>query len=65
MITYILNFVDSSCTSFDLYSCNKGLVSRERFLDIDELKNQDDSSLLVVLIPSILITSYQNLKNKG
>lgn len=65
MITYIVNFVDSSCTSFDLYSCNKGLVSRERFLDIDELKNQDDSSLLVVLIPSILITSYQNLKNKG
>ena len=65
MNTYIANFLDSSCKSFDLYSSNKGLISSERFLDIDDLKNLDNSSLLVVLIPSILITSYQNLKNTG
>jgi hypothetical protein len=65
MNTYIANFLDSSCKSFDLYSCNKGIISSEHFLDIDDLKNLDNSSLLVVLIPSILITSYQNLKNTG
>ena len=65
MNTYIANFLDSSCKSFDLYSSNKGIISSEHFLDIDDLKNLDNSSLLVVLIPSILITSYQNLKNTG
>ena len=63
MNTYIANFIDSSCTSFDLYSYNNGLISSEHFLDIAELKNLEDSSSVVVLIPSILITSYQNSKN--
>ena len=63
MNTYIANFIDSSCTSFELYSYNNGLISSEHFLDIAELKNLDDSSQVVVLIPSILITSYQNSKN--
>ena len=63
MNTYIANFIDSSCTSFELYSYDNGLISSEHFLDIAELKNLDDSSQVVVLIPSILITSYQNSKN--
>jgi hypothetical protein len=48
---------------FELYSYNNGLISSEHFLDIAELKNLEDSSQVVVLIPSILITSYQNSKN--
>ena len=57
MNTYIANFIDSSCTSFELYSYNNGLISSEHFLDIAELKNLDDSSQVVVLIPSIMNSS--------
>ena len=65
MNTYIANFIDSSCTSLDLYSYKNGIISSDRFADIGELKSFDDSCLLIVLIPSLLITSYQNSKNLG
>ena len=65
MNTYIANFIDSSCTSLDLYSYKNGIISSDRFADIEELKSFDDSCLLIVLIPSLLITSYQNSKNLG
>ena len=65
MNTYIANFIDSSCTSLDLYSYKNGIISSDRFTDIEELKTFDDSCLLIVLIPSLLITSYQNSKNLG
>ena len=55
MNTYIANFIDSSCTSLDLYSYKNGIISSDRFADIGELKSFDDSCLLVVLIPSLLI----------
>ena len=65
MNTCIANFIDSSCTSLDLYSYKNGIISSDRFADIGELKSFDDSCLLIVLIPSLLITSYQNSKNLG
>ena len=65
MNTCIANFIDSSCTALDLYSYKNGIISSDRFADIGELKSFDDSSLLIVLIPSLLITSYQNSKNLG
>ena len=65
MNTYIANFIDSSCTSLDLYSYKNGIISSDRFADIGELKSFDDGCLLIVLIPSLLITSYQNSKNLG
>ena len=65
MNTYIANFIDSSCTSLDLYSYKNGIITSDRFADIGELKSFDDSCLLIVLIPSLLITSYQNSKNLG
>ena len=65
MNTYIANFIDSSCTSLDLYSYKNGIITSDRFADIGELKSFDDGCLLIVLIPSLLITSYQNSKNLG
>ena len=65
MNTCIANFIDSSCTSLDLYSYKNGIISSDRFADIGELKSFDDGCLLIVLIPSLLITSYQNSKNLG
>ena len=65
MNTYIANFIDSSCTSLDLYSYKNGIITSDRFSDIGELKSFDDGCLLIVLIPSLLITSYQNSKNLG
>ena len=65
MNTYIANFIDSSCTSLDLYSYKNGIISSDSFADIEELKTFDDSCLLIVLIPSLLITSYKNSKNLG
>ena len=65
MNTYIANFIDSSCTSLDLYSYKNGIITSDRFADIGELKSFDDGCLLIVLIPSLLITSYKNSKNLG
>ena len=65
MNTYIANFIDSSRTSLDLYSYKNGIITSDRFADIGELKSFDDGCLLIVLIPSLLITSYQNSKNLG
>lgn len=65
MNTYIGNFLDKSCKSFDLYSLNDGLITSEYFSDIEELKYLDDNCSLVMLIPSILVTSYKNSKKLG
>ena len=63
MTKYIAYFNDTSCQSLNLYSDIDSSESYQSFSNLDELNFLDDSCTLIVLIPSLLVSSYHSQKN--
>jgi hypothetical protein len=64
MNKYIAYFNDSSCQSLRLYSSIDSLESYQNFSNIQQLNFLEENEMLIVLIPSVLVTSYEDHKNE-
>ena len=63
MNKYIAYFDNASCQSLRLYSIKDSPNSSKSFSGLDELVFLEDTDTLIVLIPSLLVSSYKSLKN--